>query len=290
MLKVLLMCTEDVASVNIRDRLLEVGNFEPVGKLDDRPIHLGHDLLLVEIEGLHLYLDGVDQRIRDTLDEGILPTIHMGPVTEAPLDLLVFLSKHSSEKNIESLTVHPPGNYLSADHGGKPGLLPPSAPHLMTSALRSLYKEKRKLGISDQTTFEVTHHGPAIDSPSFFIEIGSGPERWGTPELGESIARSLLSDEFLSPMCDIPVAIGVGGGHYAPRFTDRAMRKKFSFGHMIPDYILSTGNDLCHLVKMAKGSTPDAEVIFPHRSERNSKLLDGLEEIALQNDLKLIQV
>lgn len=281
------MCTEDEASVNIRDRLVELADFEIIGSFNNSPVRLFNDLLLFEKDGLHLYLDGIDREIRNFIDLELSDVAQLQPDGNLPLDLLVFLSKHSSEREIRSLTVHPPGNYLSADHGGRPGYLPPSAPREMTSALKSLYREKKTLGLKDQTTFEVTHHGPVVSSPCFFIEIGSDPERWGIPLLGEAIARALLSESFPENDKDLPVAIGLGGGHYAPRFTDRAMRNKFAFGHMIPDYILSSDDDLPRHMRLAMDSTKGAEYVFVHRSKRNMEMLQGVEEAAQEMGLKI---
>lgn len=280
MLRVLLMCTEDKASVNIRDRILEICDMETIGNFMGRPVRLGNGFLLFEREGLHLYLDDVDREISQFIDETDIELQGIEPETGYPLDLLIFLSKHRSEKEIRSLTVHPPGNFLSADFGGDEGYLCPSAPREMSASLRSLYKEKKGLGLKDQTTYEVTHHGPHVSSPCFFIEIGSSEDRWGIPVLGEAIARSLLSSSFSDNTYDLPVAIGIGGGHYAPRFTDRALRKKFDFGHMIPDYILSKVDDPSDLIRAAKDATPGAEHIFIHRSSRNEELLKGVEEAA----------
>ena len=105
--------------------------------------------------------------------------------------------------------------------------------------------------------------------------------------LGRAIARTLLSDEFLNPKKDIPIAIGVGGGHYAPRFTDRAMRGKFAFGHMIPDYILSGAVDLNGLIRMAMESTPGSTHVFVHRSKQNKGLLEDIEAIIKEMGLEL---
>jgi D-aminoacyl-tRNA deacylase len=281
------MCTEDQASINIRNRLLEIGDFEVVGDFEGLPVRYGHGMFLFEKEGLHLYLDGIDREIANCIEEEFVDVGDANRLGRTPLDLLVFLSKHSSEKKVASLTVHPPGNYLNADHGGRNGFLPPSAPVEMTSALKQLYKEKKALGIKDQTTFEVTHHGPAITSPSFFIEIGSDPSRWGLENLGEAIARTLLSGSLTEKGVGLPISIGIGGGHYAPRFTDRAMRNKFYFGHMIPDYILTGERAIEELIEMAKGATEGAEYAFIHRSNRNEKLLQDVESAIEESGLRL---
>jgi D-aminoacyl-tRNA deacylase len=280
-MKVLLVSTEDRASLNIRDRLKEETDWEEIGAFQGGKVLRNDDLLLLEKEGTHLYFNGVDREIKETLSKvnGI----------EGGLEVLVFLSRHRSEMDIRSLTVHPPGNYLQADYGGSPGKLPPSSPLFMSAALRALYREKKKLGLSDQTTYEVTHHGPYLDTPSFFIEIGSNETRWDIKELGMAIARALLSNDFRKPESDLSVAIGIGGGHYAPRFTDRAMRKKFDFGHMVPDYILENADDIRSVIEMAAFSTPEVEGAFLHRTSRNKALIDEATDILQKMGIEIFQ-
>ena len=275
----LLMCTEDAASINIRDRLLEESDWNRIGEFRGRPINVKDDLLLVEAEGLHLYLENADSEISGYLCHEFPDIGDRARGDDTPLELLVFLSKHRSESSINSLTVHTPGNPLGADFGGEPGFLPPSSPYYITQALKTLYSEKKELDLKDRVSYEVTHHGPRIDSPCFFIEIGSDETRWKKPELALPIARTLLSNDFRSPPIDLPVAIGIGGGHYAPRFTDRAMRGKFAFGHMIPDYILRSSEDQRSVLENAVRKTPGAQYAFIHRSKRNRKLLEGIDEI-----------
>lgn len=282
---VLLASSEDAASLNIRDRLLEEAEWETAEPFDGTGTYLRDGMVMIQKKGTHLYMENVDRQIADHLAEhGIGGP---DPGSEAPLQLLVFLSRHRSEKDIRSLTVHPPGNYLRADFGGSPGKLPPSAPIEMTAALLSLYQEKKKLEVRDQTTYEVTHHGPMLSSPSFFIEIGSNETRWEIEILGRAIARALLSDNFPEPNVEVPIAVGVGGGHYAPRFTDRALRGKFAFGHMIPDYILSGEKDLGELVKMAVDGTPGSTHVFVHRSKQNEGLLAGIDDVVAELGLEM---
>jgi D-aminoacyl-tRNA deacylase len=285
MVKVLLVSTEDPASRNIKDRLLEESDWEIVGEFKGRSVYEHDRFLMIEKMGTHLYFENVDAEITEYLKDE-LPEFS-DHESKHPLYLLVFLSRHRSEMDVRSLTVHPPGNFLQADFGGQPGKLPPSAPIEMTAALKSLYKHKKALGLKDQTTYEVTHHGPYLISPSFFIEIGSNMDRWDIPDLGRAIARALLSDTFLEPNKSLSIAIGIGGGHYAPRFTDRAMRNKFAFGHMIPDYILMNTKDLRSIIEMAVASTPGVQYAFFHRSQKNEEKIIEAEAIVADMGLKI---
>ena len=101
----------------------------------------------------------------------------------------------------------------------------------MTSALR-IMKEKNKENY--HVCFEVTHHGPYLKTPSFFIEIGSDELCWDDESAGKIVAETII--EVVENPQKHPVLVGVGGGHYAPRFTDIALSKKVSFAHLIPKY------------------------------------------------------
>jgi D-aminoacyl-tRNA deacylase len=102
----------------------------------------------------------------------------------------------------------------------------------MTSALRSLASNAK--GLEWDVSFETTHHGPSVNSPVFYIEIGSYEELWDRKDAAEAIAKSIMSvkDE------GYPSVVCVGGGHYAPRFTEVALSRKVSVGHMAANYAL----------------------------------------------------
>jgi D-aminoacyl-tRNA deacylase len=213
---------EDQASVNIGESLQELGRWQEVAMFEGHPVLGAGSLLLATIDTMHLKADAIDRRFTESTD--ITP------------DEVVFLSRHRAASGKPSLTVHPIGNYGAADYGGRPGELVPAAPELMTDLLRRLKEEAK--GLQYEVTFEATHHGPYLETPTLFIEIGSDETTWGDREAGEAIASSLFKVE---PSV-APRAIGVGGGHYAPRFTEIAMSKRISFGHMLPNYAMDLGD------------------------------------------------
>jgi D-aminoacyl-tRNA deacylase len=215
----LLVCsTEDNASVNIRDALLASGGWSSGPDLEGVPVHRKGETTLVTVSRLHLHCDGLDKAAAEAL--GQRP------------EEVVFLSRHKAASGQRSLTVHPIGNWGKADYGGKERTVVPAAPHLMTSLLRQMKQEAVNLDF--EVTFEVTHHGPYLTTPTLFIEIGSSEATWGSLEAAEAIARTLQNVE----VAVNPVAMGIGGGHYAPRFTEASLGKKVSFGHMLPNYAL----------------------------------------------------
>lgn len=149
---------------------------------------------------------------------------------------LVFPSLHRSERNVLCLTVHPLGNFGdSAEVGGRPRVLVPTDPRRMTSALRIL--AERGVGIGFSATFEATHHGPELELPAMFVEIGYGTEPAPPPAavrvLADAIPRLESGD-------GDRIALAVGGGHYAPHFTDLAIKRRWAFGHIISRYALAS--------------------------------------------------
>jgi len=123
------------------------------------------------------------------------------------------------------------GNFGEAMVGGRDSEVIPASAGLMTSTLRNM----QETGF--RTSFEATHHGPYLESPTFFAEIGSDEGAWMDSGKGEAVARSLMKT-LLGGVENDTVAISIGGGHYMPTPTELVKKKKILFGHMIPNYHL----------------------------------------------------
>ncbi len=183
---------------------------------------------------------------------------------------VIYISRHRSKTGEPTLTTHPIGNYGKAEYGGKSRKLTPSSPRLMTHLLRIIKKNAKIEKTYHQVCFEVTHHGPYIGVPTLFTEVGSNQQEWEKEKPAEIIAKSLL-ELFDNYQCeqdlprDIPVIIGLGGGHYAPRFTDIALSKKVAFGHMIPSYQIEAGNINEEILKQTLEATPNVEGVYIHK-------------------------
>jgi D-tyrosyl-tRNA(Tyr) deacylase len=147
---------------------------------------------------------------------------------------IVFPSRHRSESGIACLTVHPLGNLgPDATVGGEPGRLVPSAARLMADALRQLEEPAQSVGVP--ATYEATHHGPLLHQPAFFAEIADVLPETDRRKLAGPVANALLD---LTEDSSDRVAIGVGGGHYAPHFTELALTRRWAFAHIVPRHAL----------------------------------------------------
>ena len=235
--------SEDNASMNIRARLLELKTWKEGGSFNGHPVLTEGDFVMAQVDRIHLDEDDIDARVKDELRREV--------------DVVIFASRHRSEARIPTLTVHPIGNFSSADFGGKPGTLCPSSPALMTSALRNLAANAK--GLEWDLSFETTHHGPSVNTPTFYIEIGSYEELWDRKDAAEAIARSILA------MRDdgYPTAVCVGGGHYAPRFTDVALSRKVSIGHMAANYALDHLTE--DMIRQMAEKSGGAKKVYFHR-------------------------
>lgn len=234
----------------VASRVLERwGTLESTGwVVEGAPIRrLGPRALLLRRPGRHIHDEQVDLRLPSELRERRVT--------------LVFPSMHRSERNVECLTVHPLGNPgPSAEVGGRPRMLVPTDPRRMTAVLRRLSEGGRDLSLA--ATFEATHHGPEVALPAFFVEIGYGTAD-APPEGAVRLLAEVLPD--IEPDRGDRVALGVGGGHYVPHFTDLARRRRWAFGHLLSRHAIETLDAVT--ARAAWIGTDGAEGILYSRAE-----------------------
>jgi D-aminoacyl-tRNA deacylase len=263
----IVISAEDPASVNICERLLEhsAWNLLPDIEFDGNKVFIYKTrALLVTINSYHLFNDNIDVQVREKLGA------HLG--TESLPTAVIFASKHKSASGLKTLTVHPLGNFNKAEYGGKPEELVPTAPHLMTMAYRILYQKALEKKLEHSVSFEATHHGPYLETPSFFIEIGSDESAWSDKDAANVLALTIIEllEYDLETNCkDYPITIGIGGGHYAPRHSDVARKKRISFGHIIPSYALESIPE--HMLKRVVECTHDAKLVYFHKKAMKSE-------------------
>src|ERR1035437_5081278 len=92
--------------------------------------------------------------------------------------LVVFISRHSSQTGRPTLSVHTPGNFGDAELGGLPRTVSVSPGLAMQNALKALVHYKDELCLDYEVSFECTHHGPSLNVPAMFVELGSSEVQW----------------------------------------------------------------------------------------------------------------
>jgi D-aminoacyl-tRNA deacylase len=205
----------------------------------------------------------------------------------------IYISRHTSKTEEPTLTTHPIGNYGEAEFGGITRKLTPSAPRLMTQLLRIIKKNAKIEKTYHKVCFEVTHHGPHLNIPTFYTEVGSNQKEWKKQKPAEIIAESLI-ELFDNYQCeedlpkDIPVIIGIGGGHYAPRFTDIALSKNVAFGHMIPSYQIEAGNINEKILKDTFNVTPNVEGVYIHKKALKKSQVTDYKKWFKESNIQVI--
>lgn len=266
-MKIIIISEPDTASCNIFEHLIGLREWQEKGEFQGNPLYFYEDFCLASIKDEHIFHDNVDEELSLVLNQ--------------QLDCIIYASRHRSESGKQSLTVHPIGNYGDAEFGGKPRILVPSAPHLMTEALRVLKKKAKAMEYA--VSFEATHHGPYLQTPTFFIEIGSNEMAWQDKEAGRIIAETILE----AKAQQYPVGIGVGGGHYAPRITDVALERKMDFGHIVPSYAIE------HLTQaMAEKTvtgTEGAGHVYLHKKRLKSRQYSRCKELYQSLDVRQVR-
>lgn len=162
---------------------------------------------------------------------------------EIEADLFVFATKHRSKQEVPSLSVHSPGNWSDDNsHGGRPYQLCIAPATYLKLALLKL----NELGKNTEfeVTLEQTHHGPYLEKPVMFIEIGSTEKQWTNKKAGEIIARTITS-MFSGNIPKYKTAIVLGGGHYNQVVTKVMLKTEYAVSHICAKHMLGyLNNDL----------------------------------------------
>lgn len=158
---------------------------------------------------------------------------------EIEADLFIFATKHQSEKGVHSLSCHAPGNWSKAEVGGKDKTLCIAPAILLKNAFLELNKLAKNL--DHEVTLEVTHHGPYLEKPCFFIEIGSDEKNWQNKEAGKIISKVIIN-LLKNKNNNYKIALGIGGPHYCNTFNKVLLRTNIALGHICPKYQLQNLN------------------------------------------------
>lgn len=154
------------------------------------------------------------------------------------LELIIFISRHSSASGTPTLSTHTPGNLAEAKLGGIPRKVSVSPANAMRHALKAMAHLKEEMQLDYEVSYECTHHGPSLYVPTMFTELGSSPKQWKDLKAAEAVAHATI--EAVSNFSNFPAkaVIGIGGPHYNNKFTRIALKDDLAFGHMIPKHAL----------------------------------------------------
>ena len=228
-----------------------------------------HDYIAHEYENQEMPFRLV--KVQTELINAVLP--------ESVSEPAIFMSKHSSSKSIGSFTVHSEGNWSSkAELGGIPNRLSMASPIEMLNTLIQMSKINTD-GV--EVTYEATHHGPHTHKRSFFAEVGGNADVVRSTSMAESLAKSIIKSLERGNSSN-HIAVGIGGNHYASKFTKLALEKSYAFAHIMPRYYANETEMLKQAFEMSSPRPETAVLEWKSLSAKErDPILRELNEIGI---------
>ncbi|KAI7986009.1 D-aminoacyl-tRNA deacylase [Camellia lanceoleosa] len=240
MVTLVVATTIDLASIGPASALLSMPGWYPGPLLQDTSSFTNRAVRLLKCDKSIVREDHLDKRWEEATGEVV--------------DEVIFLSKHTAASNRPALTVHPIGvPHLCQDEvppaGGKPGWAAPPNPRIGPwLRLLKAIAESHNLIPEFEVTLEATHHGPEINSPTMFVEIGNTEEYWKRQDAAQAIALLVWEGLGLGGGAAVgdwsrnngqrKILLGIGGGHYAPWHMDIVLKGHVWVGHLLSGYSL----------------------------------------------------
>jgi D-aminoacyl-tRNA deacylase len=228
--------SEDIASMNIRDKLL---NSDDYSFKELSTTWKGNPLFKLEksetLIDTNVYLGLTDERLI-FLNDLKLDELNFKP------DFLIFASRHASKSARPALLIHTTGNWSNeAEFGGNPKEISYSSALLLKAGFLALLEESRDLEEGKYSVdFEVNHHGPTNHNiPLIFMELGSVEEEWQDQKAGKSVANAIVNaiEKYLKlKSAKNIIGIGFGGTHYTPQFKKLIRNTNVALAHICPKY------------------------------------------------------
>ncbi|MFW6233113.1 MAG: D-aminoacyl-tRNA deacylase, partial [Nanoarchaeota archaeon] len=215
---------KDRAGVNITTQLSQFRENPLMSSMKDKP---GFDFYLIEDDILH----------EENLDLNKINNY----------DFIIFASKHESEKKQKTLSIHAPGNWRESRMGGKSFLISKTSALFQKKLFKEMHKKAKEHNLLEKydLTLECTHHGPLIEKPCLFIEIGSTENEWRDRTAGFALAKAIRdSIETFEENPYREIAIGIGGPHYCPNFNKIQLNSNTAISHVIPSYMFPSSQDM----------------------------------------------
>ncbi len=221
----IIVSEKDAAGMNIKQRLISRSCFLATEeKFDGKAV-----LARRENENIKLYTVKEESVFQEEIDKKI------------DAELFIFATKHRSAAKIPSLSVHSPGNWGKAKLGGKDRELCVAPAKLLREGYLRLKKYNLQRNLGYDVVVEVTHHGPHLEKPCMFIEIGSCEEQWKQiipAEIIADVIMELVNIKFgKNDECD-ECFVGVGGQHTSTNFLKVIENSDLSPSHICPKYAL----------------------------------------------------
>jgi D-aminoacyl-tRNA deacylase len=229
-------------------------------------LHLSHNSSL-------LYLGKLDEKYPDS-------------------EAFIFLSRHSSESGIPTLTCHFTGNFSANNpYGGNPRELGICFPSLQKEYIKEINMVRSQVP-DFEITIEATHHGPtSLKKPSLFIEIGSTPKQWVDKHAASIVCDALISlisrEKNTNTHCK-SVGIALGGTHYPAKFNQLLLESDFGLAAIAAKHNLTTIDESMMQQMISKSVEKVTYAIVDRKGLGKEK--HRIMQLVDEKDLELLEV
>ncbi len=267
----LIFSIKDDAGVNIAKRISELEHCEKVSISGEAIVSLlyipKYDAYLASFRDDIVYVNYVDKYFK--------------------VNYYIYLSRHSSMRQIKSLTVHYTGNVSKEKaYGANPRELSKTYPPLAKTIISNVRKFARELCVDNvyEVVYEATHHGPTnLSKPLIFVEIGSSPSEWKSKKAAITIAKAVLhSLKDVENYRNCVGVIGIGGGHYSRKHTEYCLKTEVCYSHIFSKHVLSMVDNGILKQALSKTLHPINQVIIEKKGAKSSfkKLIEAFAQEA----------
>lgn len=206
-------------------------------------------------------------------------------------DFVIFASKHSTlqTETRKTLSIHAPGNWLNTmpKFGGESEKLCKTSALFQKQLFIKLNNFAKEHDLNDyNVTMECTHHGPLIEKPCLFIEIGSTENEWQDRKTGFVVAKTIshVINEFTESSYN-EIAIAVGGKHYCQSFNKIQLNSNVAISHLIPQYIFPLKEEM--ITEAIRKTEEEVDFILVDwkglgKSEQRKEVLKILDRFRIQ--------
>jgi D-aminoacyl-tRNA deacylase len=202
-------------------------------------------------------------------------------------DFIIFASRHVSEKGEKTISIHAPGNWNKADFGGKEKRICKTSALFQKQLFEKLKNNIEKFDLRKYNlTLECTHHGPLINKPCLFVEIGATETEWKDRKAGFVVAKAIF--EAMQEFKENPyneIAVGIGGPHYCPNFNKIQMNSNVAVSHVIPQYVFPLTEEMVQ--EAIAGTEEDIDMILLDwkglgNAEQRKQVMDVVNKFYIQ--------
>jgi D-tyrosyl-tRNA(Tyr) deacylase len=191
-----------------------------------------HSANLTQI--IHIYISQTESVHSEDLDA--ILTQKFGPI-----DCIIFFTKHESKAQKRTFCIHTQGNFATADLGGTVGIVglcPIVLKNALFQKIHALNQKQHHLQMD--CVLEATHHGPDLQTPCIFVEIGSTITEWVDKSLAEITSKAVIETlkQYTTEQTTKRCVAGIGGTHVCSNYTAYVLNGTFLLGHVCPSYMV----------------------------------------------------